>query len=152
METLNIREILNCEYVDLDDIKRNNKKRVIFDTNFLFITFIYKVDIIRELDRILDSYELFVVEHSLDELQKIVDKKKKKRKFIRVIIKFLNTYNFKVIKTNISFKDYYTDDLLLKLVEKGFIVATMDKELRQRIKKNLGRSIIFRQKKYLEVY
>ncbi|ENO12016.1 hypothetical protein MBGDC06_00279, partial [Thermoplasmatales archaeon SCGC AB-539-C06] len=56
-------------------------KKIILDTNFLLIPAQFKVDIFDEIDRIiLEKYQLFVLDKTIDELKKIIaDKKQKMR-------------------------------------------------------------------------
>ncbi len=148
---MDVKENIKTEWVDLDSLDLNIYN-VILDSNFVFITFKYKIDLIRELNRIINGkYKLYIVDSTIKELQKIYDKKKRDKKYLNLVIKFINLYNVRVIKTKGIIKEKYTDDIIYKIVKNKVLVASMDKELRKRIKKNAGRVIVFRQKKYLEI-
>ncbi len=141
---------MELETVYIEELDREKGLIVILDTNFLFITFKYPIDIIRELERVLDeNYGLYIVESTIDELEKIKEKKKKDKKYLKLVWTFLRKYGFKVIRSYNS----YADKEILKAITKNrrIIVATMDKALRREIKKNQGRCIVFRQKQYLEI-
>jgi len=120
-------------------------KKIILDTNFLLIPAQFKVDIFDEIDRIiLEKYELFVLDKTIDELNKIINDKKQKlrnRKAAKLGLQLLKSKKVKIIKTR---EDLLVDDLIVKL--KGYIVATQDIGLKNRIK---GKIITLRAKKKL---
>jgi rRNA-processing protein FCF1 len=120
-------------------------KKIILDTNFLLIPVQFRVDIFDEIDRImLERYQLFVLDKTIDELKKIITDKKQKlrnRKAAKLGLQLLKAKNVKIIKTK---EDLLVDDLIVKL--KGYIVATQDIGLKKRIK---GKIITLRAKKKL---
>lgn len=120
-------------------------KKIILDTNFLLIPAQFNVDIFDEIDRImLEKYELFVFDKTIDELNKIIADKKQKlrdRKAAKLGLQLLRSKNVKIIKTK---KDLLVDDLIAGL--KGYIVATQDIGLKKRLK---GQIITLRAKKQL---
>jgi len=110
-------------------------QKVILDTNFLLYILRNKVDLFSELNRILDqNYKVCILDKSLDELRG--------KKLGKLAVEFAKKY-FKIIKT----KKGKVDDLLLK---QDAIIATMDKELKEKLKKRKKQIIIIRQKKYLK--
>jgi rRNA-processing protein FCF1 len=137
-------EILNIKNIDFE------KQNIIFDTNFLFLTFQFKFDIIRELERIFGfNYRLLVFEGSFNELERLNKRKSKNRKLIPVIIKMLEFYNFKIISSIHT----YVDNDILKNLDKRIIVATNDKLLKRKIlneKKNV-KILYMRKKSYLKL-
>lgn len=138
--TIDIEKISKKEIKDLTDI-------VIFDTNFLFITFEFKVDVIAELSRLVKSNpELFIYEGTLSELQAIEDKGDKNKKYLPLIAKMLKLYNFKIIESN----DKYVDRAIIENLSDNQIIATNDKRLKFKVKENHIRLIQMRQKRYLE--
>jgi uncharacterized protein len=119
--------------------------KVLLDTNFLLIPAKFKVDIYAELERIFDKHELFVLDKSLVELDNIIQNQKGAEKAAAKLAKaILEAKKPKTLKT--TSKDY-VDDVILGL--EGYIVATQDKELRDRLKKKGIKTITLRQKKYL---
>ena len=49
-------------------------KRIILDTNFLLIPIQFKVDIFTEIDKIcIFPYKLYIIEGTIDELNKIIE-------------------------------------------------------------------------------
>ena len=108
-----------------------------------------KIDYVEELKRILDfNYKVYIIDKTLDELDNIIETKKGKAKTDTKLAKaILKANKIPEIKTK---KNKIVDDLILEIVDKdNFIVATMDAELKRKLKK-LGVSIVvIRQKKYL---
>jgi|SRR3989344_554400 len=107
-------------------------KWVLLDTNFLIYCFDFKIDIREEISCLFDnSYEIFVLDSVLKELEKL----KKKGAL---------TYasRFKILK---GLEEKVDEDLVL-FSQEGYIIATQDKELKGRLKKPY---VIIRQKKYL---
>ncbi len=125
-------------------------KRVILDTNFLLIPAQFKVDIFSEIDRICNfSYELAVLDKTIDELNKIIEEQKgKNRAAARLALKLLKAKKVKIIKTK---EKGLVDETILQLMTKEDIIATQDKALKNRIRKKGNKLIILKQKKYLDV-
>lgn len=110
-------------------------QKIILDTNFLLYILRNKVDLFGELNRIVNiDYKVCFLDKSLDELK---GKKQGKLGFI-FAKKYLN-----IIKTGKG----KVDDLLVK---QNAVIATMDKELKEKLKKRKKQIIILRQKKYLK--
>lgn len=121
---------------------------IIFDTNFLFTTFQFKIDIIAELQKIVGKkLNLFIYEGTVKELESIENRKTKNKRFLPLIAKMLSLYGFRIIKS----KKGYIDEQILENITKDVIVATNDKLLRKEILKNGGRVIYLRQKNHLEL-
>lgn len=132
--------------VSLDEASKT-RNPIILDTNFLFVTFEFKIDVISEIERIVSKeYSLFIFEGTLKELQAIEDKKDKNKKYLKLITTFLRIYKVSIIKSSES----YVDKDILE-APKGFFVATNDKILREKLKANFVDVIYLRQKSYLEI-
>ncbi|MBI5065862.1 hypothetical protein HZA97_06505 [Candidatus Woesearchaeota archaeon] len=113
--------------------------RIILDTNFLVYCAENKVDFISELKRICDfQYELFVVDKTIQELDKLRGKVKDHGRLAKAMIK---QFGIKEIKS-----DKHVDETIVDLCDANTIVATHDREL---IKKLNCRIIAVRQRKYL---
>ena len=135
------------EKVSFEDILEDDKP-IIFDTNFLFITFEFRIDLIAELERLIGtSYSLYIYEGTLDELQNIEDKGDKNKKFLPLIQSMLKIYNFKIIQSEKS----YVDDQILENAHKGILIATNDSGLRKKLWDVPCRVLFMRQKQYLEI-
>jgi rRNA-processing protein FCF1 len=138
---------VDLEKVNFEDVL-NYVNPIIFDTNFLFITFEFRIDIIGEIERLIGkSYNLFIYEGTIDELYNIELKKDKNKKFLPLILTMLKRYNFKIIKSDKK----YIDDQILENLNKNIIIATNDKELRKKIWQKGFRVMYMRQKSYLEI-
>jgi hypothetical protein len=130
------------------------KKRtqVILDTNFLLIPGEKGIDIFSEIERILsEPYDLCVIDKTVDELDKIVEKSSKKNEGFnaKLGIILLKQKNLKTLK---SFSEEYADRAIVEYAKKNaekVIVATQDKELKEQLKKIPVRVIQLRQEKYL---
>jgi rRNA-processing protein FCF1 len=126
----------------------SDSKPIIFDTNFLFVTFEFNIDIIEELKRVIGTnYTLYIYEGTILELLDIEKQKTKNKKYLSLISKMLQIYNFKVI----SSKQKYIDDQILENIDDKIIIATNDKELRLKLWELRSRVLYMRQKKYLEM-
>lgn len=121
-------------------------KKIFLDTNFLMAILQLKIDIFSEIERIISQeYQIFVLDKTVDELNKIISeqrtKEKKTAKFALDAIKLknLNIYRTKDKKN--------VDDALFEISkDKDAIIATLDKELKKRLK---GDVLIVRQKRFL---
>ena len=116
------------------------------DTNFVLIPAQFGVDIYAEIGRIIDGgYELYILDKTLTELDDIIENGKGAAKpHAKLALAILEAKKPKTLKT--TSKDY-VDNIILGL--KGYIVATQDKELKLKLKKNGVQVIVLRQKKYL---
>lgn len=120
-------------------------KKIILDTNFLLIPAQFKVDIFSEIDRImLESYQLCVLDKTIDELNKIISGKQKlkNKNAAKLALQLLKAKRVKVLKTK---KDKNADELILDRAKKGVLVATQDRVLKNRLKNKV--SIISLRKK-----
>jgi len=125
-------------------------RRIMLDTNFLLIPAQFKVDIFSEMHRICDfSYELLVLDKTLDELKGIVEKQKgRHKKAAKLALALLNAKKVKILRTA---QEGSVDDILKKTASKEDIVATQDRELRRALRKKGISLIALRQKKYLTI-
>ena len=125
-------------------------KTVILDTDFLIHCASFKIDYVEELKRILDvSHKLFIIDKTIDELDSIIEKKKGRTKAtVKLAKAILKAKKIPKIKTK---KDKIVDELILEKIKKDFIVATMDAELKRKLKKKGIPVVVIRQKKYLKL-
>ena len=125
-------------------------EKIILDTNFLLIPYQFKLDIFKEIDRILHfDYSLFILDKTLDELNNIVEKQKGKDKdAAKFALKLLEAKKIKKIMSNAKNAD---DSIVDVASQEKVIVATQDKVLKQRLEEAGIPIIIMRQKKKLEL-
>lgn len=124
-------------------------RKIILDTNFLLIPSYFGIDILSEVPKIYPG-ELCVLEDSLEELSKLVSRLKGSEKTAAEFAKKLVEQTpLRIIK---SANEGSTDTKILKYSkEHGCLVATQDKELKRRLRKEGIPVIILRQKKYLQL-
>ncbi len=117
-------------------------KKIILDTSFLVDCAKFRVDFVSELNRICDfKYQIMIVDKTIDELNSIKDQNNAK-----LAIQFIKKFQIPIIATK---KDKIVDRLILDIVDKEYVVATQDKNLKQALKEK-GIPIIFiRQKRFL---
>ncbi len=124
-------------------------KELLIDTNFLVECVKNKIDLYSELRRILDfGFEVAILDRTLDELDTIVARGKKEGQYAKLARTILMTKKVTVIPT----EGGHTDNLLLAKADENHIIATMDKVLRQRLKRKGQDVVIIRAQKKLEVF
>ena len=123
-------------------------QKILLDTNFLLIPAQFNVDIFSEINRImLENYQLYILDKTIDELKKIIKDKKQKQKHKRaasLALQLIKAKDLKILRTK---QDLPVDDLIVNL--KGYIVATQDMGLKRRLKSKKVKIIILRAKKKL---
>jgi hypothetical protein len=119
-------------------------KKILIDTNFLLIPAQFKVDIFTEIDRIIDeSYKLYILDKSIDELDTIIENQKGKNKEAALLAKkLIQAHKLNIVKTD---TEKYPDDIITDEQDQ-YLIATQDINLKKRLKKPI---ITLRQKKYL---
>jgi len=117
--------------------------QVILDTNILLLPFTANRDIFSEIDtKITQAHELCVVQGTIDELQKIKNNQRgKDAKAADVGLQLIKAKDLKIIPQLLL----SVDEELVRLSGKGIIIATLDKELRDRIKEKGGSLLIIRE-------
>ena len=93
-----------------------------------------------------EPYELYIIDKTFDELEKIITTGKNKAA-ARFALKFIEKTQFNIIKTEINKNN--VDKEILALDEGNIIVATQDKDLKKKLKEKRIPVIIVRQKNHL---
>lgn len=141
------KKSVNLPRISFKEVKIKEKP-LIFDTNFLFVTFEFHIDIIRDILPLMGSkVEFFIYEGTLDELKAIEKKGDKNKRFLPLILKMLTLYKFKVITS----KQSYVDDQILENLTQEVLIATNDKALRQEIQSKGFKVMYMRQKSFIEI-
>ena len=123
-------------------------KTVLLDTNFLVECAKNKIDIQSELTRILDfSFEIAILDRTMEELEEIIAKGKKEGQAAKLAKTILMTKRVTIIPTTGG----HTDKLLLEMADENHMIATMDKTLKQQLKKKKQDVVIMRGKNKLAV-
>ena len=114
---------------------------VLLDTNFITVPEQFGIDIFTEIKKIVPQANIQTLSQVIDELKSL------NTKAAKVGLQLLKINKIKIIKKNGK-----ADDLLMEVAQKEqAIIATNDKELKQRaIKKNI-KIIFIRSKKKIEI-
>jgi len=121
--------------------------KILLDTNFLLDVLRYKLDfsIFQELE---ENVELFISSETLREIKSMANRKTKEGRLAIVALKLIESQKIKIVQ---SLKKEVDEDLLELSKKEGFIVATNDKDLKEKLKKENVRIICLRNKKKIEV-
>jgi rRNA-processing protein FCF1 len=108
-------------------------RMVVLDTNFLFVPFQFRIDILRELDYLVEPSHRFVISaRTISELETIAKRIGKHGMAARLALKLLeaNSDRIEIIKSR-----GYVDDWIVRYAEKTrAIVCTNDSKLRKRLR------------------
>ena len=128
---------------------------IIIDTNFWTIPFVFRVDILEQIDQIMhEPYNINVLEDSLKELNQLKNKGSGKdsnaaKMALSWIDDLIKRKALKILKVP---SNLLVDDQIIKIAStENVYVATQDKELSNKLKK-IGKKLIkLRQKNRLEI-
>ena len=116
-------------------------KKIILDTNFLMAIGRFKIDILSELERICDfQFVVYIIDKTREELKKIDDIN------ARLALSFIDMKNIREIRSD----EDYVDATILKRIGTDYVVATLDKELKGRVKAKKVPVITIRKKSHLD--
>jgi rRNA-processing protein FCF1 len=138
------------ESINLDSLMESETK-VILDANFLFIPIQFNLDIFDELQRILNRrFVSIVLSSTLKELEGLTQSKLlKTQKQAENALKLVDKCKFVSIKKNCN---ETFDDVIVRISsEWKCIVATNDRNLKQKLREKGVPVIYMRQKKRLEL-
>jgi len=126
-------------------------KQIILDTNMLLVPAQLGVDIYREIHRLLtESYELVTFEENMRELGFLAARSTTLSKAVQITKKLTKSKGLKTLPMPPNCNT--VDDAILAFAQPGnSIVATLDAELKQRLKAKHIQIITVRQKKYLVI-
>ena len=128
----------------------NYMSKVILDSNFLFVPFQLKIDIFKELDRLLGKAEPLVLTTTLWELENVA--KKRSQKIAKQASAALELANkCEIVEAEKKLNESYDDVILRTAKELNFAVATNDANLRKRLREAKVPVVYVRQKSYLEI-
>lgn len=121
-------------------------KKVLLDTNFLVSILQLKIDIFEEINNtLMENIEFYIIDKTKNELEKLINTSKlSDSQAAKFALKVLDKKPIKVIKTT---ENKHVDNLILD--QKGYIIATVDKKLKQKLKKKKIQILTIKQKKYI---
>ena len=122
-------------------------RTIIIDTNFLLLPFKPGLDIFSEFSRICHfNYRLAIFASTISELDGIIKKASgKDKRAAKFALALINLKDIEIIKS----EDTDVDCLILEHQEKDFIVATLDINLKKRLRIKGVPVIVLRKKQYL---
>jgi rRNA-processing protein FCF1 len=116
--------------------------KIVLDTNFLVAPFQLSFPLFEEFDRIYPLHQIYTLEEAVQEAKSIEGGKYKE-----LIDKLLETQDIEVLSTEGNGE---VDDLLVDIAE-DYIIATNDKELKNRLLDDSREVVIIRSGDHLEV-
>ena len=117
-------------------------RKIILDTNFLTAPFqLDTINIFQEIQRIHPQSEIYTIEDAVQEAKSIED-----GKYGNLVQKLIQEKDIQVLETE---GEGNVDDLLVQ-ISNQYVIATNDKELKQRLIKADAEVIHIRNQSYLE--
>ncbi len=117
-------------------------EHIVLDANFLVVPFQFNVDVFAELDRLFGAYKVHTLDVCLDEAKRVEN-----GRYTQLVEKLVSTQNVEVLGTDAN----YADPVLQRYAENGYVIATTDKELRDRVLRSGGRVVLLRGESHLTV-
>ncbi|MGQ9468404.1 MAG: PIN domain-containing protein [Nitrososphaerales archaeon] len=113
-------------------------KRVLLDASFILTLISKPLNLVEELEEMLGKVELLVLEDTIKELEAISKRPSiKKAKQAKLALDFVA----RLKHITYSYEGFVDDKILRCAMENRLLVATMDKELRKRLRA-MGLSVI----------
>jgi rRNA-processing protein FCF1 len=125
-------------------------RKVIFDVNFLFAQFQFKIDVFGEIESLIGHFEPMVLSTTLEEIKKLLMKKSGKIRRQAALALEL-TRRCKLIEAELKPNESFDDVILRVAKENNCIVATNDRRLRKKLREIGIPTIFIRQKSYLQI-
>lgn len=121
---------------------------IIPDTNFLIYCAKQKIDFVSEIERIFPKYRIILLNVVAEELKNLSKTEKgRTRETVELALQLLDNLKDKklIIEKKLKFEN--ADVALLEFDKAGNVIATLDKELKERFKN--AKILTIRQKRYL---
>lgn len=116
-------------------------KKILLDTNFLVAPFQLNISVLEELDEMYPFADVCTLEDAVQEAKSI-----ESGKYGELVEKLLENEEIEVLETE---GEGDVDSLLLDLSEK-FVIATNDRELKERLLEKNSEILIIRQENHLK--
>lgn len=117
-------------------------KKILLDTNFLTAPFQLSISLFEEIDRLYPYNEVYTIDDAVEEAKSI-----EQGKYKEIVPQLIQKSDIEVLETE---GEGEVDDLLVDLCDR-YIIATNDKELKNRILERDRPVIIIRSGTHLEV-
>lgn len=117
------------------------QRKIILDTNFLIAPFQFSFDIFEEIERIYPEPEILTIQDAVQEAKSI-----EKGKYKSLVDKLINQKNIEVLET---VGEGSVDDLMVN-ISNEYVIATNDKELKERLIQADSEILHIRNGSYLE--
>lgn len=121
------------------------------DSNFLFIPLRFRVDIFEELKRLFGENVRYIVPSVVVDELKLLKENANNSFKKKVDFALLLTEKCRVIKEVVKPGENIDDVILRISIERGYVVATNDSELRRRLREKAVSVVYLRQQAFLEV-
>jgi rRNA-processing protein FCF1 len=122
-------------------------KHVALDTSILLEGIQTKIDIFHETKKALGKTAWVIPNSMIEELENQENKSKIRANQVKLVKKMLKQHNVKKKETQKK-----GDAALTELAEKGYIIATQDKDLQKELKEKKRAFIYFNKSKQLQMY
>lgn len=126
-------------------------RKIMLDTNFLIAPFQLSIDLFEEIDRLYPVNKVYTLEDAVQEAQSIEEGRYK-----ALVEKLIETQDIEVLETEKETdssrkveKEKEVDDLLVNICDE-FIIATNDRELKERLVKQGAEVLFIRSGDHLE--
>ncbi|ACV24478.1 PIN domain-containing protein [Methanocaldococcus fervens] len=126
--------------------------KIVPDTNFLIYVFKHGINFDYEIERAINSkFEIVILSSVKEELEKLLKSgnlKGKEKLAVNLALAKIKKYKL------VDYSANYADEAILNYAteNKNVIVATNDKELKEKLMENNVPVMVVRQKKYFEVF
>lgn len=127
--------------------RKTGQAGIAIDTNMLLAIPQFKVDVLEMAEELLGKQKVVMPEQVYAELSKFAEKKGKTGREAKIALNLAKKRGVKIVK--VGAED--ADSALLKLAERGFIIATNDKALRKSAKRMPARVLYLRKTKFVEI-
>ena len=115
--------------------------KIILDTNFLMAVAQFKIDVFEQLR----GHDIYVINTVTRELREQSKGRSKDAKAALLALDLIENKDLKMLNTN----EKNADKSLILYSKRGYVIATQDRKLREKVKKAGGKSIYIRQRKYV---
>ncbi len=126
-------------------MEKSNNVKIILDTNFLLTMIRYKIHALAEITGKI-NVEFYTMSGVIGELEALSKGNRKIKKEVAVAKEILKQNNVRILESRMPKVD---NELLEKSNE--FVIATNDKELRQKIKNIGGKTIYIKKLAFVEI-